>query len=83
MDTMHMIDPDSTVEKTIRRLGRRSDEIEHILERRDQYLDMIDWSAMTEQDRDWAQHHLPDDLGIELWEIDCQLDALIRSRWTG
>nr|WP_087575778.1 hypothetical protein [Sphingomonas sp. CDS-1] len=81
MDTMHMTK--SEVEKTIRDLERRSDEIEHILERRDQYLDMIDWSAMTELDRDWAQHHLPDDLRVELWEIDAHLDHLIRSRWTG
>lgn len=78
MDRLHMIDPDSTVEETTRRLERRCDEIKTILARRSEHLDMIDWSAMTETDRDWAQHHLPDDIRLELWEIDSHLDTLNR-----
>lgn len=73
MDMISLIDHGSTITETERRLERDRDRIERILERRPQYVEMIDWSAMTEKDRDWGLHGLPYELYTQLWEIDTQL----------
>lgn len=70
-----------TTEQIIRRLERQRDEMECILNRRDSYVEMIDWGAMTQEQRDWALYGHTEDLHMELWAIDSRLDSLIPSWW--
>lgn len=80
MDTLPSVDPNSTVEKSIRSLEYDRAVIERRFERPDEFLDMVDWGAMTEQERDSALYDLPDNLRCDLWSIECRLDAVIRSQ---
>lgn len=82
MDFVGIIDHGATIEQTIQRLERARARIERILERRGEYIDMVDWTAMTELDRDWALFHMPYDLEHELWSIDCHLSAIVPMQWS-
>ena len=81
MDWHVTLFPGVTVEDTIRALEADRARIKRILARREAFTDTIDWSAMTECDRDRALYFLPDDLETELWIIDCDLAALYRLLW--
>ena len=82
MDWVVILDPGITIEEAIRyREGERI-RIKPILDRRESFTDMIDWNAMTELERDWALHHFPYELELELWGIDCDLTALARMLWS-
>jgi hypothetical protein len=66
----------------IRQLERRRDDLERILKHREKFVEMIDWSAMTQDERDWARYAHTEELHMELWEIDTQLDTLGKWTWT-
>lgn len=66
----------------IRRLEREIREMEMILERRDMYVEMIDWTAMTDQERDWARYGHTEELHMTLWELDSRLYNIDENRWS-
>lgn len=66
----------------IRSLERRRDHIERILARRDAHVEAIDWSAMTQMDRENALHWGPMEMYLELLHVDERLEALTPWIWT-
>lgn len=68
-------------EHMICRLQHKRDEIEGILKRRDAYIEMIDWSAMTHEQRERTLKSDTEYLHMELWAIDAQLDGIICWSW--
>jgi hypothetical protein len=81
MDWDVTLTPGVTVEDAIRALEADHVRIKRILARREAFTDTIDWSAMTECDRDRALYFVPEDLETELWVINCDLVALYRLLW--
>ncbi|MBA4090093.1 MAG: hypothetical protein C0494_05800 [Sphingobium sp.] len=65
----------------ILKLERRIKVLETILARMDFYQEMIDWTAMTKTEREWAEHGLHFELHMEVWELDTQLANLDERRW--
>jgi|GEM_PF-4909060 hypothetical protein len=66
-------------ERKIAQLERRRIALETILRHRDFYIEMIDWTAMTKDDRERVEIDQLEHIWMQLWEIDCQLDR--HSRW--
>jgi hypothetical protein len=62
-----------THDQRIARLERKIVDLETILRRRETYVEMVDWSAMTNQQRDWAiQRHL-EHIQLCLWELSSEI----------
>ncbi|HEX7854727.1 MAG TPA: hypothetical protein VF503_13640 [Sphingobium sp.] len=70
-----------TIEEKLAYLARRQGQIDRIFERREAHINTIDWSAMTQSERDWSLENYPLHLGEESWAIDMQMENLIRSQW--
>ncbi|KAA9011647.1 MULTISPECIES: hypothetical protein [Sphingobium] len=66
----------------ITRLEREIRAVERILDRRGMYVDMIDWTAMTARERDWARYRHMEELHMTIWELDSRLDHLDENRWS-
>ncbi|EAT10558.1 hypothetical protein NYF14_12135 [Sphingobium sp. 10 DY56-G10] len=70
------------VDMTIQELERRCSHLEMILARRDMYAEMIDWSAMTLQEREWDRWEYSFEIYTELWELENRLETLVeRESW--
>lgn len=65
----------------ILKLEREIRHLETILARRDMYVEMIDWTAMTAAERDWAEYEHSFEIYMTLWELDTQLVNIDVRRW--
>jgi hypothetical protein len=70
--------PGETIDGAIRDCEVERIRIQRILDRREAFVEMVDWNAMTEIDRHCALDHIPDRLKRDLWAINCDLAELHR-----